>query len=834
MGPTKRDSVGRPIRRLRERFAPHGVLHHGQGQWYRGEPLPRWGYSLFWRRDGLPLWSDTVLFAHEISAHATFEAAVEFSDRLLDALEFGDGACAHPVHEDPMHFMGKEALAPGELSAEDNQLEDPQERARLVRMLGNGLANPVSYVIPVQLAQRGASGRRRCRRATDQWGTPHEKLFLLLGDNRAGYRLPLKPLTKAEELNQNFRDTMLRRRKALAPRRKLRRRKALAPRRRLRRRKALAPRRRLRRGTEHDFETEGYLAAPFFGPGSGPATRLFGAGQSAGPAPARRVRHSRRDPAPGPAQDFDEDAWLPDVDSADDWLVGDYRYWVEGTPIRTAMAVEPRDGALHVFMPPIRCSDEYLDLVEAVEETAAAMNLPVRIESQEPPRDGNFNVIGVTTDPGGIEVNINLATNWQGLRDFNEALNVEARQSGLDSSIWMVDGRLRGSGGGNHIAVGGATAADSPFLRRPDLVGSIIRFWQRHPSLSYLFSGMVIGPTNQAPRSDKRPPDAVYEMEIARGELARVQATGQAMLWLCDRVLRHLLTDLTGNTYRAEICTDKMYSPDGPTGHLSLVEFHGFELPPHGQMSMARSLVMRALLAWVWDKPFTEPPVHWGKDLHDRFNLPHRCRADFNDVLDEFRGPHGFAFRPVWYGAQFEMRFGEIGHTTVGEGKLTLRNGIEPWLVLGEEATGGDTLRYVDSSFERGELEVEGDLSSHRVVTCTQVEVPLQKVGPETCVAGVRFRSCQPWSSLHPTIPAHAPLVFDAYDRGAERSGGGLKHLVTHAGGRADETRPINDLEAGSCRRVGFQKGQQTPFRCDPIKPRMTLWTAATLDLRFI
>ena len=248
MGPTKRDSVGRPIRRLRERFAPHGVLHHGQGQWYRGEPLPRWGYSLFWRRDGLPLWSDTVLFAHEISGHASFEAAAEFCDRLLDALEFGDRACAHPVHEDPMHVMGKEALSPGELSAEDNQREDPQERARLVRMLGNGLANPVSYVIPVQLAQRGASGRRRCRRATDQWGTPHEKQFQLLGDNRAGYRLPLKPLTKTEELNQNFRATML------------------------------------RRGTEHDFETEGYLATPFFGPGSGPATRLFGAGQSAGPA----------------------------------------------------------------------------------------------------------------------------------------------------------------------------------------------------------------------------------------------------------------------------------------------------------------------------------------------------------------------------------------------------------------------------------------------------------------------------------------------------------------------------------------------------------------------
>ncbi|MDP5219034.1 transglutaminase family protein [Ruegeria sp. 2205SS24-7] len=806
VGPTKRTYADQLIRRLRDRFAPHGVLHHGQGKWYPGEPLPRWAYSLIWRGDGLPMWSDADLLARENTGHSTHETAEVFSEKLVAALELGEDALAHPVFEDPMHFMGKEAMLPDNVTVEDSQLDDPQERARLVRMMNNGLTNPVSYVIPIQLAQAKASARRRFRWASDIWGTRRDKLFLLPGDSAAGYRLPLNSLTKSEEFKQYFRDTMLRRKRALPPRKLLRRGEE----------------------PETEYETEEFWTTPFYGPGYGPGT---GTTQ---PPPVKHIRQRRKNAAPGPAQDQGEEVWLRDIESSDDWLTGEYSYWVEGTPVRTAMVVEPRDGILHVFMPPTGSSDEYLDLVEAVEETAAEMQLPVRIEGYEPPRDGNFNVIRVTPDPGVIEVNIHPATGWQGLKEINEALYEEARQCGLDSFTFMVDGRLTGSGGGNHIVVGGATPADSPFLRRPDLVGSIVRYWQRHPSLSYLFSGTFIGPTSQAPRFDEGLPDKVYEMEIALSELSRMQSSGQAFPWLADRILRHLLTDLTGNTHRAEICIDKMYSPDGPTGRLGLVEFRGFEMPPHWQMSMAQSLVMRALLAWFWDTPYTEPLIHWGSDLHDKFLLPHYCRADFDQVLSDLSQAHGFPFRSDWYDAQYEMRFGEVGHTQVEGLKLTLGNGIEPWLVLGEEATGGGTSRYVDSSLERVELKVEGILGDRFVITCNQVEIPLQKVGPDTYVAGIRFRSWQPWSSLHPTIPAHAPLVFDVYDRVAGRSVGGLKYLVAHEGGRAHETRPVNDLEAEGRRRVRFQQGQHTPFRFDPVKPRDNLWNKATLDLRFV
>lgn len=777
VGPTKRLYADALIRRLRDRFAPHGVLHHGQGKWYPGEPLPRWAYSLIWRSDGRPLWSNADHLATEGSGGATHETAQAFSAQLLEALDLTQDA-AHPLFEDPLHFIGKEAMLPQNVAIEDNQLEDPQERARLVRMMNNGLTNPVSYVIPLQLAQAKAHKRRRFRWASEAWGTRRDKLFLLPGDSPAGYRLPLNTLLKVDEPEIYSRDTMLRARAPL--------------------------------------------------PGQDLLER------DTTPAPVRQRRQSPADSAPGPAQDHDAETWLRDVGTSDDWRSGGLAFWTEGMPIRTGLVVEPRDGILHVFMPPTGSSDEYLDLVEAVEETAEAMGLPVRIEGYEPPRDGNFNVIRVTPDPGVIEVNVHPAGDWQSLKEINEALYEEARYCGLDSFSFMVDGRLTGSGGGNHIVVGGATAPDSPFLRRPDLLGSLVRYWQRHPSLSYLFSGLFIGPTSQAPRFDEGLQGRVYEMEIALAELDRMQRSGQAFPWLADRILRHLLTDLSGNTHRSEICIDKLYSPDGPTGRLGLVEFRGFEMPPHWQMSMAQALVMRGLLAWFWDTPYTEPLVDWGADLHDRFLLPHHCRADFNSVLDDLSRAHGFAFRPDWYDAQVEMRFAEVGRTEVQGLTLSLRNGIEPWLVLGEEATGGGTSRYVDSSVERVELTVLGDLADRYVVTCNRVELPLEQVAPGTHVAGVRFRSWQPWSSLHPTIPAHAPLVFDVYDRLAGRSVGGLTYQVVHEGGRAHETRPINDLEAEGRRRVRFQPGQHTAGSFIPIRPNSGTTTRATLDLRFV
>jgi uncharacterized protein (DUF2126 family) len=497
--------------------------------------------------------------------------------------------------------------------------------------------------------------------------------------------------------------------------------------------------------------------------------------------------------------------------------------------IRTAMCVEQRNGHLHVFLPPLEMLEHYLELINAIETAAVDTGLPIVIEGYEPPHDPRLQRLMVTPDPGVIEVNIHPANDWQELVNNTNILYEEARLSRLGTEKFMLDGRHTGTGGGNHVTIGAANPADSPILRRPHLLRSLITYWQHHPSLSYLFSGLFIGPTSQAPRVDEARDDSLYELGIAFDELPEFETP---MPWLADRILRHLLVDLTGNTHRAEFCIDKLYSPDGPNGRLGLVEFRGFEMPPHSRMSSVQMLLLRSLIQRFWDNPYDREPVRWGTELHDRFMLPHYVERDLMDVIDDLQR-HGLEFDSSWFDPFVEFRFPRYGTINVDDIEMELRFAIEPWNVLGEEVTAQGTARFVDSSVERLQVKANGLTPGRYAVTCNGRKVPLRNTGTRgEYVAGVRFKAWQPPSGLHPTIPSHAPLVFDIVDTWNEHSLGGCTYNVAHPGGRSYERFPVNAYEAESRRLARFSQNGYTSGRFividEPVNPDFP-WT---LDLR--
>jgi len=703
--------------KLKDVFTTGGLTHFGSGKWYPGEPIPRWQYSLFWRKDGIKLWNNEKLISNiENKEIYTIKDAHKIINKLTEILGINTTNII-PAYEDPFFHIWEEHKIPGDIDPKRFNLKDELQRRTISEILTKGLNEEVGYVLPIRFEEQWTSAK---------WKYKSKDLYLIPGNSHMGFRLPL--------------DTL-------------------------------------------EFEPQDKVNIDY------------------------------------PQDPFDERSPLKDY-----YTIIKKRYLQAKTdekldvselkPIITALCTEIYKGHIFIFLPPQKTLDSFLELISAIEIACELTGLKVLIGGYEPPYDWRIERLKITPDPGVIELNIHPSANWDELLTKTEIIYEQARLSRLGTEKFMLDGRHTGTGGGNHITLGGFTPTDSPFLRRPDLLRSFVTFWQHHPSLSYLFSTAFVGVTSQAPRVDEGRVETLYELEIAFSQIDEAEDVPN---WLVDRLFRHLLTDITGNTHRSEFCIDKLFSPDSPTGRLGIVELRGFEMPPHYRMSLVQVLLVRTLLAWFWKKPYKHNLVRWGTELYDKFLVEHFIRKDMEDVVNTLNLA-GYAFKKEWFEPFYEFRFPHYGTVHVQGVELELKMGIEPWNVLGEEVSNFGTSRYVDSSVERVQVKVKNYNDFRYIVLCNGSRIPLTPTGVKgEYVAAIRYKAWQPFSALHPTVGIDTPLVFDVYDTWNKRSIGGCNYFVSHPGGRSYDTFPVNSYEAESRRSNRFWDiGYSIPVQLQP------------------
>ncbi len=752
-GSAKRVLAHNLIFRLREQFGPDGMIHYGQGKWYPGEPLPRWQYGLFWRKDHYPIWRNVNLIAHEsIPNKHNWSDAERFTRELAKRLAVNETHIS-PAYEDIFYFLWTEGKVPVNIDPLQTNLKDSSERKTLALLLDKGLNSPAGYTLPLKWNYANNKWQ------SGKWPLSRGHLFLIPGNSPIGLRLPLEslPILKKDREPQKVERSLFEELPAL----------------------------------EHFHET---------------ISSRYGLVYEHEQVP-QKIKFQEL-----ATEEMDKKAAKKKPSAPEE----EVKLMFEVDLIKTALCVEAREGILYVFLPPMDYLEHYLDMVASIEATAEILQIPVRIEGYEPPRDYRMERLVVSPDPGVIEVNIHPAKSWKELVYHIDTLYEQAFLSRLGTEKFMLDGRHTGTGGGNHITIGGEKPADSPLLRRPDLLRSMITYWQHHPGLSYLFSSAFVGPTSQAPRIDEGRDEKLYEMEIA---FSQVPDQGFVPFYLVDRIFRHLLTDITGNTHRSEFCIDKLYSPDTSSGRLGILEFRAFDMPPHKQMSLVQMVLIRGLIAAFWKRPYNHDLVRWGTELHDKFMLPHYVHRDLQDVVNDLNAA-GYPFEMSWFEPFFEFRFPHYGTVHLQGMEMEIRMGIEPWHVLGEEMSSSGTARFVDSSLERVQVKLKGLNGSRYALLCNGSRVPLRETGvKEEWVCGVRYRAWQPPSALHPTIGVDTPLTFDLVDTWNGRSIGGCTYYVSHPGGRSYDSFPVNSYEAESRRvsRFGDTSHTQEVLRPAPL-----------------
>ncbi len=498
--------------------------------------------------------------------------------------------------------------------------------------------------------------------------------------------------------------------------------------------------------------------------------------------------------------------------------------------LRRALTVEIRAGTLTLFIPPLLLAS-YLELIAKTEQAVAATKLSsVVLAGYVPPPDAALPTIGLASDPGVLEINVAPCATWADYDLQLAQLYAAAASVGLCARKLQLNGREVGTGGGAHLVFGAPPGLYSPFFAFPALLPSVIRYFQRHPALSYAFTGAYMGPSSQAPRIDESTYEALYELEIA---CAAAETLGSPQnLPLYDLLFRDLLMDRSGNTHRAEISVDKLWNPFAPNGRLGLVEFRAFETHPQPAVQSVTALFIRAILARLCLAPLSAPFIRWAGELHDRFFLPAFVWADLAAICEDLQS-HGLPFDVEWLRAPWEFRFPKVGELTVKienrkskiKNSLTIefRQALEAWPLLGESPNAGTVARTVDASLDRLEARVsDAKALEHGLLLVNGLPCEFRaakggapaeasaKEGPIPAACGIRYRAFYLTPSLQPHVPVHAPLLLEWVDR---------ETLTVLAAARwhvwnprhADYTdRPANDTAAAQRRAERWEPWKHT------------------------
>ena len=437
------------------------------------------------------------------------------------------------------------------------------------------------------------------------------------------------------------------------------------------------------------------------------------------------------------------------------------------TASRRALSIERSGDAVAVFVPPL-LQQPFLELLSAIEKSAAENGIGRLALQGYVPADeaGHWITLGFSADPGVLEINLPACSNWKDYFTWLESLTSSCHAEGLRPWKQSPDGYAQGTGGGNHLLFGGASLDSNPFFTRPGWLAAILRFWQHHPSLAYLFTGSYVGASSQAPRADESARD-LYDLDMGYSFLESLPAGDHREL--INETLRHLQTDVTGNTHRSEISFDKFWNTSWPGGALGLIEFRAIESLPRADWMSSVALLWICLAAYLLEAKSPRRLRNFGTRLHDEYLLPERLWSDLEAILD-LLGQNGFSLHSRIYRDIWKWRFPVLLDWRKGGAHLVARKALENWPLLCETPVeGGTTSRFVDTSLQRLELRADSAFNTRFGIYVNGRLLTLKQVTKDVFLAGLRYRRTKLYPSMHPGIPTQLPLSLTFVDRESGR-----------------------------------------------------------------